>query len=171
MKYESVLFVAAGLLPLVVITGLSLTTSFVPFNDYISILGTGDYAALFNASLIVAAILAVPFVISLKKEYNYNMKILFLSAAVALALVGIFPLPSPLHVYASGAFFLLAFATMIAAGLKTRHLGGWVSAALGLIGFSGLTVFQPFVETLLVFAIGIWVIGVGLRAKKVYGKP
>lgn len=169
MKYQPALCVIAGLLPLAVITALSfLTSGFALFVDYISVLGVGEYAALFNTSLIVAAILVVPFVFYTYKRYNYLI-ILFLAAAVSLAGVGLFPANSSLHQPIAALFFLLAFATMLAAGTRMRRKKSrWTSVGLAVLGFVGLAFFSPFIETLLVYATGVWVAGVGIGSKRLY---
>lgn len=169
MRYQSILCAVAGLMPLTVITGLSLLDKdFTLFADYISDLGAGGYAVIFNASLVAAAALAVPFVLKMYSRYRH-LTFLFLATAAALAGVGLFPSATPYHWHFSAAFFLLAFTTMLVAGLSTTSVKGRaVSVMLSLFGFAGLVVFQPLVETVLVFMIGGWVAGVGLLSRKLY---
>lgn len=171
MRYQSALCMVAGLMPLVVITALSsLTSGFVLFRDYISALGVGEYATVFNGSLIVAAVLVIPFVIYTYERYSYLI-ILFLATAASLAGVGLYPANSSLHQTIAAVFFLLAFTTIIVAGMRMRRrTSRSVSIALGIIGLAGLTFFSPFAETLLVYAIGLWVTGVGLFSKRLYEK-
>ena|SRR3989338_2653548 len=154
--------IIAGLLPLAVIIALSTAGDFVLFGDFISELGVGEHALVFNASLIVAALLIIPFVFHAYKRYGYLI-VLFLITILSLAGVGFSPLTSELHKPLAALFFLLAFASIIAAGTKMiRREGRLASFGLGILGFAGLAVFNPFTETLLVFAIGLWVAGVGL---------
>ena len=171
MKYQQILCIIAGLLPLAVIIILSAASvNFVLFADFISDLGVGDYALIFNATLVVASLLAVPFAFHVYKRYNYLI-ILFLTTILFLIGVGLFPSTSGLHMPLAALFFLLAFATILAAGTKmTRRRSKWTSFALGVLGFYGLAVFSPLTETLLVFAIGFWVAGVGLFSKRLYEK-
>lgn len=164
MRYQSALCIIAGLLPLAVITALSLfADGFVLFSNYISELGVGGYAFLFNTSLIVAALLVVPFVFYVYGRYNYLI-ILFLAAATALVGVGFFPAGSGLHQPFAALFFILAFGTMLVAGTRMKRRAKLISAALGLLGFAGLAFFSPFIEALLVYAIGLWVVVVGLQS-------
>lgn len=170
MKFQQVLCIIAGLLPLVVIVSLDAVSDFVLFNNYISDLGVGQNAALFNASLAFAALLIVPFVMDVYKHYNYLI-ILFLAAALSLVGVGAFPASSELHKPIAALFFMLAFASVLVAGSRMkRKLSKGISIALGVLGFAGLAIFNPFIETLLVFAIGLWVAGVGLFSKRLYEK-
>lgn len=171
MKYYSLLCIIAGVFPLAVIAVLSiLDNNFFIFKDYISKLGIGEYAVLFNSTLVTAAILVVPFVFYVYKRYNYLI-ILFLATAASLAAVGLFPSSSGLHGHVSATFFLLAFASIMASGAKMRRKKSrWTSITLGIAGFIGLAFFNPFVETLLVYAVGFWVIGVGLGSKRLYEK-
>lgn len=171
MRYYSVLCTIAGLLPLVVITVLSfLAKDFILFENYISDLGVSNYAVVFNSSLVIAAILIVPFILHLGKGYNYLKPVFFL-AALAVAGVGIFPSLDPVHWYVSAAFFILAFLTILLAGIKIRSKSsGAISIFLALLCFAGLLVFNPFIETLQVYAIGIWIAAAGLLSKRVFGK-
>ncbi len=171
MRYYSVLCTIAGLLPLVVITALSfLAKDFILFENYISDLGVSNYAVVFNSSLVIAAILIVPFILHLGKGYNYLKPVFFL-AALAVAGVGIFPSLDPVHWYVSAAFFILAFLTILLAGIKIRSKSsGAISIFLALLCFAGLLVFNPFIETLQVYAIGIWIAAAGLLSKRVFGK-
>ena len=170
MRYQQILCIVAGLLPLVVVLLLSVVSDFVLFENFISDLGIGMYALVFNATLIIAALLAVPFAFHVYKRYNYLI-ILFLTTILFLIGVGLFPSTSGLHMPLAALFFLLAFATMLVAGTKmTRRRSRWTSFALGVLGFAGLAVFSPFTEALLVFAIGLWVTGVGLFSKRLYEK-
>ena len=158
----SVLCMIAGALPLAAIIAMSiLTKDFVLFRDYLSDLGVGSYGFVFNLSLIAAGLLLIPFILHLYKSRPYkHLVALFLAAIIALFGVGMFPSSSWVHGYASGAFFLLAFATIFFAGVSMKR-GKAISIAVSLLGFAGLAVFSPFVETVQVFAIGLWVIGVG----------
>ncbi len=170
MKLYSILCVIAGLLPLAMILIAAASTDFALFADYISRIGVGGLAAAFNSSLILSAILIIPFVLKTYGHYNYLIG-LFLAAAVSLALVGVFPLSSEFHNPAAGAFFVLAFTSILFAGLG---MAGWkkrLSVGLALLCALGLVFFNPFVETLQVFAIGVWVASVGfLSAKKALWK-
>ena len=171
MRYYAALCVVAGLLPLVVITVLSfLAKDFILFESYISDLGVSDYAIVFNASLVIAAILVVPFILRLGKGYNYLKPVFFL-AAMAVACVGIFPSSDPVHWYVSAAFFILAFLTILLAGIKIRSKpSGAISIFLALLCFAGLLIFNPFIETLQVYTIGLWIAVAGLLSKKIFGK-
>jgi len=54
MKYQQALCIVAGLLPLIVVISLDVAVGeFVLFKNYISDLGVGTYASMFNASLAV----------------------------------------------------------------------------------------------------------------------
>ncbi len=171
MKYQQILCIIAGLLPLAVIVSLSaISNNFTLFGSFLSDLGTGEYALIFNFALIAAAILAIPFVFHVYKRYNYLI-LLFLATVLSLIVVGLFPSNSWLHKPMAGLFFMLAFATILVAGTKmTRRKSRWISFALGILGFAGLATFNPFTETLLVFAIGSWVAGAGLFSTGFYEK-
>ncbi len=170
MKYQQILCILAGLLPLAVILVLSAASSdFVLFRNFISDLGVSEHAMVFNATLVVAAFLAVPFAFHVYK--GSYLIVLFLATILSLIGVGLFPSTSELHKPLAALFFVLAFVTVLAAGTKmTRRKSRWISFALGVLGFAGLAVFSPFTETLLVFAIGLWVAGVGLFSKRLYEK-
>lgn len=159
----------AGALPLSAILVLSLLTNgFVLFRNYLSDLGVGSYGFAFNLSLIAASLMLIPFIIHLYKSRPYRRLVaLFLAAVIALFGVGMFPATSSLHNYVSVTFFLLAFATIFFASLTMKR-GKAVSIAISLLGFAGLAVFSPFVETMQVFAIGLWVIGVGFFSLRRY---
>lgn len=171
MRYYSALCVVSGLLPLAAISALSfLASGFTLFEDYISDLGVSNYAIVFNSSLVIAAVLIVPFILHLGKRYNYLKPVFFL-AAVAVAGVGVFPSSDPVHWYVSAAFFILAFLTILLAGIKVRSKpSGAISILLALLCFAGLLVFNPFIETLQVFAVGLWVAIAGLLSKSIFGK-
>ncbi|MFA4819535.1 MAG: DUF998 domain-containing protein [Candidatus Aenigmatarchaeota archaeon] len=171
MKYYSALCVVSGLLPLAVITVLSfLAKDFTLFENYISDLGVSNYAIVFNASLVIAAILIVPFILHLGKRYNY-LKPVFFFAAVAVAGVGIFPSSGPVHWYVSAAFFILTFLTILLSGIKKRSKpSGALSIFLALLCFAGLLIFNPFIETLQVYAIGLWIAAAGLLSESIFGK-
>lgn len=162
---RSVLCIIAGLLPLSIILTAPFLTDFSLFSDYISKIGVGNLAVVFNSSLILSATLVMPFVLMTYKRYNYLI-VLFLAACVSLALVGLFPLSSPLHTTVSVAFFLLAFATIFLAGTKMKSWKRAISIALAVLCFVGLIFFNPFIETLQVFAVGIWVAAVGVLSMK-----
>lgn len=171
MKYQSVLCIVAGLLPLVIITALSfVVVSFSLFRNYISDLGVSQYALIFNSSLVVSGLLVMPFAFQVYKRYSYLI-ILFLAAAASLICVGLFPSSSELHKPFAALFFLLVLATILVAGTRMkRRTSRSVSITLGIMGFVGIAFFSPFTETLLVFAIGLWVAGVGLFSKRLYEK-
>ncbi|KKU14256.1 MAG: hypothetical protein UX22_C0030G0004 [Candidatus Jorgensenbacteria bacterium GW2011_GWA2_45_9] len=169
MRYYAALCVVAGLLPLAVITVLShMVKDFILFESYISDLGVSSYAIVFNSSLVIAAILIVPFILHLGKRYNYLKPVFFL-AAVAVAGVGLFPSSDPVHWYVSAAFFILTFLTILLAGIKVRSKpSGAISIFLALLCFAGLLVFNPFIETLQVYAIGLWIAAAGLLSKGIF---
>ena len=164
MRYYSLLCVVAGLLPLAVITGLSaMNKGFVLFGDYISGLGIGQYAILFNGSLVLAALLSAPFLAGMRKG---TVSYMFIGAATSLVGIGLFPLPSLAHWYFAAGFFLLIFASILATGLAIKGAAGKISIGVGILGFAGMLTFSPAVETILVYTIGGWVIAAGLRYKK-----
>src|SRR3989338_9979399 len=171
MKYQQILCIMAGLLPLTVIVILSATsTEFVLFKDFISKLGVGQYAIIFNSTLIVAPLLAIPFVFHVYKRYNYLI-VLFLATVLSLVGVGLFPSTSEFHKPLAALFFLLAFATMLVSSTRmTRRWSRRTTFTLGILGFVGTAFFNPFTETLLVFAVGLWVAGVGLFSSRLYEK-
>ena len=167
IKLDKLLCIIAGLLPLAVITLLAaIDPNFILFSDYLSKLGTGQYAIVFNCSLVVAAFFSAPFLYRIGKGPGYA----FIAAAFALAGVGVFPATSWLHVYFAGAFFLLMFASILTIGLKIWGRGGHLSVAVGIFGFTGLVFLNPFIETVLVYVIGIWVVGAAVVYKKIKSK-
>ena len=161
----SALCIIAGLLPLAIILAASFMTNFMLFGDYISKVGVGTLAVAFNSSLVLSAVMVIPFVLSTYGRYKYLI-VMFLAAAVSLALVGLFPLSSPLHNVVSTTFFLLAFTAVLLAGTKMKGWKKTLSIDLALLCFVGLAFFNPFIETLQVFAVGIWVAAVGLLSMK-----
>ena len=171
MKYQSVLCVLAGLLPLVTITALSVVVpGFFLFQNYISDLGVSQYALIFSFSLVASGLLIIPFIFLAYKKYSYLI-VLFLAAILSLMGVVLFPLTSKFHKPVTALFFLLVLASILTAGTKmTRKWSRWTSITLGILGFAGIAFFNPLTETLLVFAIGLWVAGVGLFSKRLYEK-
>ena len=164
MKHYSSLCVIAGFLPLAVITGLFFVDrDFTLFANYISVLGTGQYGVIFNSSLVLAAVLSAPFLVGMRKGITSYM---FIGSAATLAGVGLFPATAAVHWYFAAAFFLLIFASILVTGLAVKGPAGKISIVIGLAGFSGLASLNPAVETILVYAIGGWVMVAGLRYKK-----
>lgn len=170
MRYQRTLCIIAGLLPLIVIVLLSITTGtdFILFNNFLSDLGVGQHAAVFNTTLIVAPLLALPFIFHV---YSGRLTILFLATILSLIGVGLFSSTSWLHIPAASLFFLLALVTIMTTGTKmTRRWSRLISFAISITGFALLAAFNPLTETLLVFAIGLWVAGVGLFSKQTYAR-
>lgn len=169
MKYQQVLCIVAGLLPLAAITGLSFVVpGFSLSSSYISDLGVSPFGMFFNVSLILAALLAVPFVLQVYKRYNYLI-ILFMVAAALLVGVGVFPATSELHKPFAALFFLFALVSILIAGSKMqRKWSRWISFAAGILGIACLALFSPLTETVMIFVIGLWVAGVGVFYREIY---
>ena len=170
LTYQQILCIIAGLLPLAVILLLSAAGDVVLFGEFISKLGVGQHALVFNSTLMVAPLLAIPFVFHVYKRYNYLI-ILFIATVLSLVGVGLFPSTSEFHKPLAALFFLLAFATMLVSSTRmTRRWSRRTTFTLGILGFVGTAFFNPFTETLLVFAVGLWVAGVGLFSSRLYEK-
>ncbi|HLC76974.1 MAG TPA: DUF998 domain-containing protein [archaeon] len=170
MKSYSLLCMIAGILPLSIILIASASTEFSLFSEYISDIGVGPLSLIFNSSLVLSAILIIPFVLKARMHYKYST-ILFLAAAVSLAAVGIFPLTSEFHSIVAGTFFVLAFASVLFAGLGMKGRKKNISIAVAILCATGLIFFNPFVETLQVFSVGIWVAAVGFLNRKKTTSP
>lgn len=165
MKIYKMCGIIAALIPIVTIIALSfLAKDFTLFSNYISDLGVSEYAIIFNTSLIIAGILLLPLVLHIYEKDKY-LAVLFLTTGAALAGVGIFNEASELHTSVSAAFFLLSFITMLYAGIREKSDFGKVSIVLSLLGFLGLAFFNPFIETLLVFAIAGWIVAFAMKMK------
>src|SRR3989338_3652370 len=137
------LCIVAGFLPLITITALSfLDGNFSLFSDYVSKLGVGQYGVIFNASLVIAAVLSAPFLANIRKG---PVSYMFIGATAALAGVGLFPASDSLHWYFAAAFFLLMFASILVVGVTSKGMAR-ASVVVGLAGFAGLAVLTPPVE-------------------------
>lgn len=93
-------------------------------------------ALLFNGTLIVTGILGIPFALYLYASQRDHVRrigaVVFGLATVALALIGVFPLPSPTHAPVAIAFFLLFTVAIAVDGVGAFRQGRRVDGALSV---------------------------------------
>lgn len=95
-----------------------------------------ETALLFNGALVVTGLLGIPFATRLFSVYRNRVRqvaaAVFGVATVALALIGVFPLPSPTHAPVAVAFFLLFTVAIAVDGVGAFRSGHRVDGALSV---------------------------------------
>ena len=144
--------------------------SFVPFSSYLSDLGVGPGARAFNAALVTAGLLTVPFaVLGLWPAMRRSVSAALATASLCLVgaftvLVGLYTEDAPeMHFNVSlGVFISMAAAAVLTWWtLRIDHpLGRWVTELTQAVGifaaFLLILLGHPFFETLFVLAAFAW---------------
>jgi len=144
---------------------------FVPFESYLSDLGVGPASDAFNAALVTAGLLTVPFAV-LGFLPVMRRSIPAVLAAVSLCLVGVFAALAGLftedtpdwHSSVSTGVFASMAGTAIFSWLALRidhPLGRWFTELTQVVAILGALLFpmvgHPFIETLVVLVAFVWV--------------
>lgn len=119
--------------PVVALGSILLATALAPWFSWpanaLSDLGAAGRATapIFNGGLVVAGLLAVPFAHWLGRTAGNTLQrvggVVFALAAVALALIGLFPTGTALHFPAALSFYLLFTAAMLCHGIGSIRAG------------------------------------------------
>ncbi len=139
-------------------------------DQWVSDLGVGDGAAFFNAGVIVAGVLSIPFAASLGAVLRASRlgilgSIVLALAGVALACVGVFTeTTGDVHWIVSVSFFsmiVLALVLLVLPFYRSRAMQPWTAqftAGIVLIGIAFAAIFRvgPLVETIAVLLIAMW---------------
>ena len=113
-----------------------LTPKYSTWNDWISDLGIGPAAAIFNTSMILLGICALAAICLLQKELDKGELTAITLAAIGAVAIGIFPESNPVpHYMASMTVFI---AGPIAAILTSRRVKGWMKIAFIALGITAL---------------------------------
>lgn len=142
---------------------------YVVGNHYLSDLGAGEGAVGFNAGLILAGFLIIPFawrLLGFLKEYKGGKVGSFLLGitGISLSLVGVFPEPvGRLHHYVSVLFFTLLFLTLLLLAwpmMKSRVFRKSSGPLTIFLLLSSLLILPfgvgPLMETIVVYEAIIW---------------
>ena len=140
------------------------TENFQLFGSWLSDLGTGNFGNIFNLLLIISAVLLVPFGTYLyrqlgKKEY---MRIIFLTTAFLLILVGIFHGNYSFHRPIAYVFFIFAAISLLTIGWNMKSTFGNITIILILWCIAGIVFINPLIETIQVFIAMLWLFAAGI---------
>lgn len=149
-------------------------TNYGFYTQYLSELGIGSTAILFNAGVIISGLLLIPlFVFHYKENDFFSQLICFLGIACAVFFigVGIFPLTvSDIHLFTAALFFITMALTIIFALIEflkenykqnkfshtTKFFFHFVSIFAFTLILSYLILGYPAWQKLAVLGIGIW---------------
>ncbi len=137
-------------------------------NNYISDLGVGSTASIFNTSIIIFGILIVITSYLVYKGFNAKLfpSLMFIAGAGA-ALVGVFPENSPYNIHTIVSFITFFFGSLavISSFKLQKPLMSYISLIVGLISFislilyvSGITLGIGFggLERMIAYPILLW---------------
>jgi hypothetical membrane protein len=175
MKYSNekmaglLFFLAATQFVLIVLIAETLYPGYSISQNYISDLGIGSSALLFNASVFLQGVLMIAGTYFLQRAFNNKiLMILLIIAALGSLGVGIFPENSePMHSISASLIFLFGGLSAISSVTVMKHPFSLLSILLGILSLSaaGLFAFQQYLgigvggmERLIVYPILIWMI-------------
>ncbi len=137
------------------------------FGQFISELGIGKTAFIFNFGLIFSAILLLPLSILLWDKKSIFSKVASVVSFVsffALVGIGFFPMDQmPLHYYSAIIFFVLIAATILVVSLEDFLKKKLTYSFVGFVSFLMVVIFIlknefPYLQKIAVFFILLWVI-------------
>ncbi len=113
-------------------------------NNYISDLGVGATAPIFNTSIIIFGILIILASFLIYKGLNFRLfSILMFIAGLGAALVGVFPENSPYHIHTIVSFITFFFGSLavISSFKVQKSIMSYVSVIIGLISLTSLILY------------------------------
>ena len=141
------------------------TNNFQLFGSWLSDLGTGNYAYIFNPLLALSAILLVPFGTYLFRQLGRkeHMRATFLLTALFLVLISIFHGNYSFHRPLAYAFFILAAVSLLMIGWNLKNKFGNVTIILVLWTLAGIAFISPMIETAQAFIAILWLLAAGVH--------
>ncbi len=141
----------------------SYTENFQLFGSWLSDLGTGNHALIFNSLLVVSAVLLIPFGTYLYRQFGRKeyMRVLFLATAFFLVLIGIFHGNYSFHRPIAYTFFIFAALSLLMIGRNMRNKFGNITIILILWTLAGIVFINPLVETIQALIAMLWLLAAG----------
>ncbi len=138
MRIVGITSILAGMIPLIVILILSfLTPGYQIIWDYISTIGVSEFGLYLNITLLITALLTIPFAIHIYRVTGNRWYIAAFSGLliISMAGIGIFPADQePMHTGFATILLLSSFIWVILIAIKTDGIYSKISLALGTIG-------------------------------------
>ncbi len=144
------------------------TDNFQLFGSWLSDLGTGNYAYIFNSLLALSAVLLIPFGVYLFRQFGRKeyMRITFLLTAFFLILIGIFHGNYTFHKPIAYVFFILAAISLLIIGWNMRSRFGNITIILVIWCFAGIVFINPLIETIQALIAIVWLFAAGIYVLK-----
>lgn len=165
-----VLFAGTAQFFLFVLIAEAIYPNYSVANNYISDLGVGSTAYIFNTSIVILGIAIVISGVFLEK-FSYPLRIVLILAGVGAMGVGIFPeTTGSLHTYSSLIVFLMASIAPYFIIWRLRSTMSLLWGILGTIGLISLFLYVPGIylglgkggmERLIVYPNLLWALGFG----------
>jgi hypothetical membrane protein len=165
-----VLFAGVAQFFLAVLIAEALYPDYSVANNYISDLGVGSTADIFNISIVVVGIAIIISGVFLQK-FSMSLRIVLILAGIGAMGVGVFPeTTGSLHTYSSLLVFLMASIAPYFIAWKLRNTLSIIWVILGTLGLISLILYVPGVylglgkggmERLIVYPDLLWALGFG----------